>query len=176
MTKKLLLLVAVLGSLPALANALTYTLPHNDGVVGQVETVHSKPGERIYDLARQYQMGFYEMIEANPNINRHSPISPEDPVTIPSEFVLPNTPREGIVINLPELRLYYYPKGSDTVRTEPIAIGRYNWETPTLTTKIISKKANPAWFVPKSIKESSARKGIYLPDVVPPGPKNPLGS
>lgn len=177
MAKKITLMLAgALSSLPLLASALTFSLSPHDSVVGQTRTIYSKPGERIYDVARQNEMGFYEMIVANPNINRHSPIPTSDPITIPSEFVLPNTPHEGIVINLPELRLYYYPKGQHVVRTEPIAIGRYNWETPTLKTKIIGKKEKPAWFVPKSIKEASARKGIILPDVVKPGPKNPLGT
>ena len=157
--------------------ALTYPLTPSNDVVGQVHHVYTQEGERIYDVARQYQMGFYEMIESNPDMNRHSAIPTDFRITIPSEFVLPNVPREGIVINLPELRLYYFSKNGDQaiVRTEPLAIGRFDWLTPTLKSKIIEKNKNPKWFVPESIKEASARKGKILPDVVAAGPKNPLG-
>jgi L,D-transpeptidase ErfK/SrfK len=157
--------------------ALTYPLTPSNDVVGQVHHVYTQEGERIYDVARQYQMGFYEMIESNPDMNRHSAIPTDFRITIPSEFVLPNVPREGIVINLPELRLYYFSKNGDQaiVRTEPLAIGRFDWLTPTLKSKIIEKNKNPKWFVPKSIQAAAARKGIYYPDVVKAGPKNPLG-
>jgi len=162
--------------IPTSLLALTFPLSSpNDDVVGHVQHVYSRKGENIYAIARQYQMGFYEIIEANPNINRHSPIPTDFRVTIPSAFVLPNVPRVGIVINLPELRLYYFSQDGREVKTEPLAIGRFDWMTPVLKTKIIEKKKNPKWFVPESIKEASARKGKILPDVVAAGPKNPLG-
>ena len=163
--------------LPTLGTALTFPLPSIDNnVVGQIQYIHTKEGQNISDVAREYDMGFYEMIEANPGINRHSAISPEDTVVIPTEFILPNAPRKGIVINLTELRLYYYPANENVVITGPIAIGRYDWLTPTLETKVIEKIKNPYWHVPKTIKAEAARKGIFWPDVVPPGPKNPLGA
>ncbi|OGT31357.1 MAG: hypothetical protein A3E87_03240 [Gammaproteobacteria bacterium RIFCSPHIGHO2_12_FULL_35_23] len=179
MLKRLLLIGSFFGSFlfPVLLNALTFTLPSSgNDIIGQIQYVHSEKGENIYDVARKYDIGFYEMIEANPGINRHSPIAPEETITIPTEYILPNVQRTGIVINLPELRLYYYPTGQNIVVTEPIAIGRYDWLTPTLETAIIEKIKNPYWHVPKTIKAAAAKKGIYWPDVVPPGPKNPLGS
>jgi L,D-transpeptidase ErfK/SrfK len=154
--------------------SLTYPVGEGQDVMGQVQYVHANKGDRLYKVARHYEMGFYELIEANPDINRHSPISPEYTILIPSEFVLPNVERKGIVINLPELRLYYFMKNGE-VRTEPIAIGRYNWDTPTIKTTVVQKRKNPRWYVPKSIQEAGARKGIFYPDVVAAGPKNPLG-
>ena len=156
--------------------ALTYPLPGpNADVVGHVQHIFPPKGQRITNIARKYQMGFYELIESNPDINRHSAIPSDYRVTIPSEFVLPNVPREGIIINLAELRLYYFPKDKHVVITHPIAIGRFDWMTPVMKSKIIEKEKNPRWFVPKSIQEASAQKGIILPDVVAAGPKNPLG-
>lgn len=154
---------------------LSFPMPEgNNDLLGQTQIVHAHKGDHIYNIAERYDMGYYELIEANPKINRHSSIDPKEAIHIPSEYILPNTEREGIVINLPELRLYYYdPSGH--VYTYPIAIGKFNWTTPTLTTKIIDKRKDPYWHVPKSIKEAAAAKGIHYPDIVPPGPKNPLG-
>src|SRR3990167_2340415 len=156
--------------------ALTFPMPpEGNDIIGELRTIHSTEGQKIYDIAQANDMGFYEMIEANPSIYRHSEISVNTPIVIPSEFLLPDAPREGIVVNLPELRLYYYPKGENTVVTYPLAIGKYEWITPTIVTKVIEKQKNPVWFVPKSIQKAAAEKGIIWPDVVPPGPKNPLG-
>lgn len=149
--------------------------PTGDDLIGQITYAHAQEGEKIYNIAEQYDMGFYELVEANPSIPRHSEISPDEKLIIPDEFILPDVTREGIVVNLPELRLYYYPPGENTVITYPLAIGRYEWITPTITTKVIDKQKNPYWHVPKSIKAEAAKKGIYWDDVVPPGPKNPLG-
>ena len=104
--KKLFVLATLLAPISTLF-ALTFYLPkHGNSVVGNIQHVYAQPNERLYDIARKYQMGFYEMIEANPNINRHSVIPTDFRITIPSQFVLPNAPREGIVINLAELRAF----------------------------------------------------------------------
>src|SRR3990167_3022880 len=156
--------------------ALTFPMPpEGNDIIGELRTIHSTEGQKIYDIAKANDMGFYEMIEANPSIYRHSEIPANTPIVIPSEFLLPDAPREGIVVNLPELRLYYYPKGENTVVTYPLAIGKYQWITPTIVTKVIEKQKDPVWFVPKSIQKAAAAKGIIWPDVVPPGPRNPLG-
>lgn len=176
MCKYLKILLFLLFILPASALALTYPLPSGqDDIIGNVQHIYTEKGKRLTDVARKYEMGFYEMIEANPDINRHSPIPSDFRVTVPSEFILPNVPREGIVINIPEMRLYYFPKDQHYVRTEPMAIGRFDWMTPVMKSRVIEKTKDPKWYVPESIKEMSARKGIHLPDVVMPGPKNPLG-
>lgn len=149
--------------------------PAGNDIVGHIQYVYPKKKDRIYQIARRYNVGYYELIESNPEIPRRSRLKINERLTIPTEYVLPNVPREGIVINLPELRLYYFNKKKQLVQTGPISIGRFNWKTPVMTTKVIRKYKDPVWVVPKSIKEASLRKGRVLPDVMPAGPKNPLG-
>jgi L,D-transpeptidase ErfK/SrfK len=149
--------------------------PHND-LFGKIQYIYPQKKDRIYQVARRYNVGYYELIEANPDMPRHSRLSTTEEITIPSEFIIPNVKREGIIINLPELRIYFFNKANDTIKTLPIAIGRFNWKTPAMQTSIVRKYKDPVWTVPKSIKAASAAKGIYLPDVVKAGPKNPLGA
>lgn len=171
--------IAVLASLclPLTAFALkSYPYPPaGNDIIGHIQYVYPKKKDRIYQVARRYNVGYYELIESNPEIPRRSRLDVKERLTIPTEYILPNVERKGIVINLPELRLYYYNDKKQLVQTSPIAIGRFNWKTPVMTTKVIRKYKDPVWVVPKSIKESSLRKGIHLPDVMPAGPKNPLG-
>jgi L,D-transpeptidase ErfK/SrfK len=79
------------------------------------------------------------------------------------------------VINLAELRLYYYPSDKNQVVTHPLGIGREGWSTPVGETQIIGKKKDPTWTVPESIRKEHEEAGDPLPPVVPPGPNNPLG-
>ena len=159
---------------PAASFALTFALPEHDNVVGGIQTVRSQQGESLGDIGRRFDIGVYEMIEANPDINPWS-IGAGKEIIIPAKFILPPGEREGIVINLAEMRLYYYHPDANLVSTHPIGIGRKGWRTPTGTSKITEKKKDPDWRPPKSIKASYARKGKILPDVVPAGPDNPLG-
>lgn len=94
---------------------------------------------------------------------------------LPTRFILPPGPREGVVINLAEFRLYYYPPGKSVVHTYPLGIGREGWGSPVGSTRITAMTPNPAWYPPKSIREEHAAEGDPLPTVVPPGPNNPLG-
>ncbi|HXR02834.1 MAG TPA: L,D-transpeptidase family protein, partial [Pseudomonas sp.] len=96
-------------------------------------------------------------------------------VILPTRFILPPGPREGIVINLAEYRLYYYPKGKNVVYTFPLGIGREGWGSPVSTTKVTAKTPNPTWTPPASVKAEHAADGDILPNVVPAGPDNPLG-
>src|SRR3990167_1400249 len=126
------------------ANALTFPIAPDDDLVGHIDYVHAQVGDTLSSLCQQYDMGYYEMIEANPSIYRHSAIPPTDNIVIPSYYILPpDVPHEGIVVNLPELRLYYFLPGENTVVTYPLAIGRYEWITPTIVTKVIEKQPNP---------------------------------
>ncbi len=156
-------------------SALTFTLPEHAGdVVGHIQTTHIEPGESFSSLGRRYDVGYYELIEANPNVNPDAP-KPWSMIVIPTEYVLPPGPRKGIVINLAELRLYYYPKDKNVVETFPVGIGRQGWVTPQGITKITHKIKDPTWYVPKSVREDRAKEGVNLPWKVPPGPDNPLG-
>jgi len=172
MYKKIILLMSLF--VPTISNALTFPLPKTGNIVGSVQKVQSQKGESLGDIGRRFDVGVYEMIEANPNLNPWSVGSGKD-VVIPTKFILPPGPRKGIVINLAEMRLYFFHPDQNLVTTHPIGIGRKGWRTPVGTTKIVQKKKDPAWYPPDSIRASYERKGKSLPDVVPPGPDNPLG-
>lgn len=162
------------------ANAKTYILPpNNQSVVGAIDFVSIGPDSTLSDLARLTNVGFNEIRQANPDIDPWLPKKNSNAI-IPTQHILPNTSLHGIVINVPEMRLYYFPKSDSasltpSVMTFPISIGRGNWETPLGKTHITQKKANPNWYPPESIKQEHLADGDPLPDVVPAGPDNPLG-
>lgn len=173
----LILLFTVISSRILLA--ATYLLPQEGGsVVGAVSLTTTRYEDTISDLAQAYDQGFREMQYANPSVDPWLPGDGTE-VIIPSYYVLPDTPRTGIVVNVPEMRLYYYPKPKRgepaKVVTYPISIGRQDWATPYGKTSIIQKKKDPTWTPPKSIKKEHLENGDPLPDVVPAGPDNPLG-
>ena len=143
-------------------HALTFNLPNaTSTIVGEVYVVFLEPGESLRQLARNHNMGYEELMIANQHIHPWKPRA-WSKVLIPSSFVLPSTKQEGIVINLPEMRLYYYPKDSDIVMTFPIGVGRQGWETPIATTKILEKREDPKWYVPESIQEYMAEMIVPL--------------
>ena len=155
--------------------SLTFPLPAKGGdVVGKISTYVVNKGDSIASIAQKTDMGYFEMLEANPGVNADNP-QVGTVLIIPSEYILPPYPRRGIVINLVQMRMYYYPQGKNIVETYPVGIGRMEWGTPLGKMTIIGKRKNPTWHVPKSIKEARAKDGVELPDMVPPGPKNPLG-
>ncbi len=156
-------------------HATTFSLPQgSDGLVGKEERINAGRKDTLIDIGRQNSFGYDEISNANPGID---PWMPPDgsTVVLPHVHILPDAPREGIVINTAEMRLYYYPKATSTVETYPVSIGRTDWNTPLVTTRIARKMANPAWYPPASIRKEHAAKGDPLPSVVPPGPDNPLG-
>ncbi|MEM9335857.1 MAG: L,D-transpeptidase family protein, partial [Pseudomonadota bacterium] len=162
---------------PALAD--TYVLPP-DGidVVGSLSTVIATQDDTLVDLAREHGLGYYDIVRANPDVNPWVPGEGTE-IVLPRRFILPSAPREGVVLNLAEYRMYYYPAPTageePVVMTFPISIGRMDWETPLGITQVIQKAERPAWYPPKSIREEHAAEGRPLPAVVPPGPDNPLG-
>ncbi|MFN7096617.1 MAG: L,D-transpeptidase family protein [Gammaproteobacteria bacterium] len=157
------------------ATAATYSLPTDADVVGSLQMTTLRSGVSLSTVVENYDIGYYELLEANPQMNPLHPYVGQR-VIIPTQYVLPQAPRQGIVINLAELRLYYYPPGQNVVITEPIGIGRMGWNTPTGTFKIIEKIPNPTWHVPASIAADQASQGVILPKTIPPGPDNPLGA
>lgn len=157
-----------------------YILPPEDiNVIGKAYLVKSKESETLLDIAREYSVGYNEIIKANPDVDRWYP-GKDTPVVIPTRYILPDTPRSGLVLNLPEMRIYYYPKPRDgeapKVITYPVGIGRMNWQTPLGKTYIAEKKRNPTWTPPASIRAEHAAQGDPLPAVVAAGPDNPLGT
>lgn len=158
--------------------AAVYPLPANgDNVIGSDRVATAKVTDTISTFAERYDVGYYSVLEANPNV---SPFRLYNGIRlfVPSQFILPDAPREGIVINLAELRLYYYPPGSNTVVTYPIGIGRIGegWQTPTGQVPITEKIQDPVWRVPPSVVADMARRGKTIPETIPPGPENPLGA
>lgn len=147
--------------------------PNNDDVIGKVYYAYVKTGDTLATLAREYNVTFTELGKANPKLSKR--IRTNDRIIIPSSYILPPTERRGIVINISEMRLYYYPENQNVVMTAPVSIGREGWETPVGITSIIEKIQGPEWHPPESIKAYKAQQGEILPDVIPPGPNNPLG-
>lgn len=156
------------------AFALTFTITPGSDIVGKVQTATVQAGEDFHDIGQKFDVGYYELVEANPGINPQNP-GYGTALIIPTQYILPPGPRKGIVINLAELRLYYFHKGQNLVTTHPIGIGRKDWETPLGSGKIIEKTKNPSWRPPDSIRAWYDENEMYLPQVVYPGPKNPLG-
>lgn len=155
--------------------ALTFVLPpQGDSVVGHMQWTQALPGDTFSKIGRRYDLGYFELVEANPSIDPVH-LVPGTIIVIPSRFILPPGPRQGIVINLAELRIYYYPKHRDVVITYPVGIGREGWDTPLGSSWISQKIINPTWIVPSSIRKDRAKEGVHLPIKVRPGPDNPLG-
>ncbi len=170
---RLCLFIALLLPLQAWSTVFQYN-PASD-VIGQLQTFVAQPGDSIDKYSRQYNVGYYEIIEANSYLRKRK-LHIGDKVTIPSQYILPDAVKKGIVINLAELRLYYYDTDANEVLSEPIGIGREGWMTPVSVSKVYRKQADPDWHPPASIRAYMASEaGRELPDVVPAGPDNPLG-
>ena len=152
-----------------------FQLSDDQNLVGTLAAVNTRENDTLSDIARHFGLGYNDISKANPNISPWTP-TPDSHVLLPLQFVLPDAPRKGIVLNLANMRLFYYPKKQpDKVFTYPVGIGRQGWNTPMGLTSIVAKKANPSWVVPKSIHQEHAQKGDSLPKVVTSGPDNPLG-
>jgi L,D-transpeptidase ErfK/SrfK len=148
--------------------------PEGDDIVGQVQVIKAKYEDTFAALSEKYDLGYLELVAANPGVDPWLPGEGTD-VILPTRFILPPGPREGIVINLAEYRMYFYPADKPVVHTFPLGIGREGWNSPVGKTRISAMTPNPAWYPPKSIREEHAADGDPLPLVVPPGPDNPLG-
>jgi L,D-transpeptidase ErfK/SrfK len=161
------------------ASGAVYELPvDGSAVVGADEHIKSTYQDTLLDIARRYSLGYDEIIRANPGIDMWLPGEGNE-ILLPGRRILPPGAREGIVVNLPEHRLYYYPKPrrghKPVVITYPVSIGRMDWHSPLGQTQVVAKQKHPSWYPPESVRKEHARNGDPLPRVVPPGPKNPLG-
>ncbi len=171
--------VLLLAALPVCAVAEVYDLPpEGNDVVGALTTITARAEDTLLDVARRHGLGYEDIVRANPDVDTWLP-GEGTLVTLPTRYVLPHGPREGVILNLAEYRMYYYPVPEAgepaVVMTYPISIGRMDWETPLGRTSIISKVRNPAWYPPESIRAEHAADGDPLPRIVPAGPQNPLG-
>lgn len=155
--------------------ASTFRLPEQGDLVGSIQIVVMKSGESLLQIAQRYDIGVAEISKANPKLKLWSRYKQHRQVVIPSQYVLPSGPRTGIVLNLAEMRIYYFHPDEPKVSTYPVGIGKQGWSTPQGSTEIKAKEKNPAWRPPSSIHREAARRGQMLPLIVPPGPHNPLG-
>ncbi len=160
--------LALLAGLALLAVAAPRAALAGD-LIGIPEIYETQSQDTLLDIARDHDLGYVEIRAANPGIDPWLPGAGKR-LTLPSQHVLPDAPRRGIVINLPELRLYYYPAGGEP-RSFPIGIGDEGWETPVGHTEVAEKRVHPSWVPTKSEHEEDPD----LPPSIGPGPDNPMG-
>lgn len=170
------LLSSCLSAYLSCAQALEFTLPPaGDDLVGRLNVVEADKGDTLPQIGSRYDIGYSEMVAANSALPANVPLKAGTEVILPTLYVLPQS-RVGIVVNLAELRLYYFPVGQDKVYTYPLAAGQKGWNTPLASTTVVRKAENPSWTVPASILAESARKGKKLkPFYDGDDPENPLG-
>jgi L,D-transpeptidase ErfK/SrfK len=144
--------------------------PRQEELVRTVETHIARKEDTLLDLAVAHDLGYLEIVAANRGVDPWLP-APGTEVVLPKAKLLPAGPRDGIVINLPERRLYVFKRGF-LVSDYPVGIGRDNLETPVGSTRIVEKRLAPTW----RPTTQARREDPTLPAVVPPGPDNPLGT
>jgi len=157
-----------------------YDLKHDSTVVGEIKTITINYSESVPDIANRFKTGYQDLLIANPDSHNWMP-EINSKYVIPSMYILPQKNYNGIILNLAELRIYYYMPSSDLyegtrVLTYPVGIGRLDWKTPLGETFIRYKVKNPDWYPPKSIIKEHEDDGAILPRVVKSGPNNPLGA
>lgn len=150
----------------------------DQAVIGEPQIVYTTEENTFSDLAREYGLGFDEMVAANPEVDPWLP-GADRPILLPTQYVLPDVPRRGLVLNIASKRLFYFPKVAEgqpvQVLTYPIGIGREGWETPLGDTEVVAKARDPVWYVPASVRQENRELGYPDLAVVQPGPDNPLG-
>ncbi len=159
---------------------VSYTLAEGDSVIGALRWYRVRKGDTLYDIARQYSLGYNEIVDRNPGLDVWLP-PPGAVVMLPTEWVLPCCARRGLVMNIPEMRLYYFrPSADDPTRTEvltyAVGLGREDWQTPRGKFSIRDKTVNPTWVIPESIRREHIADRGDARTVIPGGaPDNPLG-
>jgi L,D-transpeptidase ErfK/SrfK len=161
------------------SNATVFDLPADgSNVIGADSIITSRYEDTLLDIARKYSLGYDEIIRANPGVDMWLP-GDGTQIVLPGKRILPPGPHEGVIVSLPEHRLYYFPKakqnGKRVVITYPVSIGKLGRTTPLGQTHVIAKVEHPSWYPPASIRKEHAEAGDPLPAVVGPGPDNPLG-
>jgi L,D-transpeptidase ErfK/SrfK len=155
-----------------------FTVDKGSDLVGYVQRTTVGKEDTLPDIARRFDVGYEELLTANPGVDPWLPGVGRE-VIVPTQFVLPAAPHEGVVVNVAEMRIFYYPRHKkdepETVYTYPIGIGKVGWKTPEGSTKIISRQKDPVWYVPQSVRAEHQEDGEKLPAAVPAGPDNPLG-
>ena len=165
-------------ALPAPVANERFELDSAQDVVGVVQVVTATQDDTLTDIARRFNVGYEEIVRANPKVDPWLPGEGRE-VVVPSQFILPDAPRTGLVINIAAMRIFYYPpvrRGErPVVLTHPIGIGKVGWRTPEGVTKIVRRQQDPTWRVPVSVRKEHHENGEDLDPVIGPGPDNPLG-
>jgi L,D-transpeptidase ErfK/SrfK len=147
-------------------------------VIGSSRFYQVQNKDTFLDIGRFYDLGYNEITEANPGVDPWIP-KPGQIILLPTAWVLPDVEHKGVVVNIPEMRLYYFrpsAEGTVIVTTFPVGLGRDDWQTPAGKFKVVEKTVNPRWVLPESIKEEHRRDGKPAPDFIAGGdPENPLG-
>jgi L,D-transpeptidase ErfK/SrfK len=167
---KLLLVLLLFGQ--SYAASYNY-IPNSKDIVGEIRSIQAEKNDTMMSIARRYDVGLDELVLVNSNINPYS-ILPGTVIILPTQFILPNAPHKGVVVNLPERRMYFFRHNK--VLSFPIGIGKVGWATPVGKMRIISRAKNPTWRIPESVWQEQYNVGNVLPKTIPPGPDNPLGN
>jgi L,D-transpeptidase ErfK/SrfK len=170
---------ALLSCLPVSSFAIEYELRADGGdIFGKVERIRTRYEDTLIEIARRYSLGYEELVRVNKGVDPWLP-GEGTQIVIPGQRLLPPSEREGIVVNLPEHRMYFFPDAKAgepaKVMTFPVSVGKMDWQTPIGRTKVVSKQKDPPWYPPESVRREHEARGDPLPRVVPPGPTNPLG-
>ncbi|HZL59571.1 MAG TPA: L,D-transpeptidase family protein [Stellaceae bacterium] len=168
---RILGLVAAMAFAGRTAMAAEFPLATQQTVLGALDSHTTHAADTLLDVQRQYDIGYAELMAANRGVDPWLP-GEGTRIVIPTQYILPNAPRRGIVINLGERRLYYFPPDGKHVETFPIGVGVEGKKTLIGTTTVVAKEKNPTWFPPPSIHQEKPE----LPAAVPAGPDNPLGA
>ena len=153
-----------------------FPVAKGEDVIGRLAVIRLKEGDTLPDIARHFGLGINAISAANPGVDIWVPEAGER-IVLPLNFILPDTPRKGIVINLATMRLFQFKGGSKSlaVSTYPVGVGTKERPTPRGEMHVARKTARPTWHVPASIAADHRKKGDILPAEVLPGPENPLG-
>jgi L,D-transpeptidase ErfK/SrfK len=158
-------------------HAEVFPLDPGQDLIGESAVMQSRHEDTLPDIARLHHLGFDEIVAANPGVDAWLP-GEGTRIVLPVQRIVPDVPRVGLVVNLPEGRLFYFRKdanGRSVVETDPISVGQMDWKTPIGVTHIAAKEKKPNWYPPKAIREKHLQDGDVLPPFIPPGPDNPLG-
>src|ERR1700733_1812741 len=157
---------------------IQFELAPDQEIVGHVQITTSSKDDTLTDIARRFNVGYEEIVRANPAVDPWLPGEGKS-IVVPTAYILPNAPREGLIINVAVMRIYYFPPHKadepQVVITHPIGIGKVGWKTPEGVTKIVRRQKDPVWHVPVSVIKEHKENGEELDAVIGPGPDNPLG-
>lgn len=148
--------------------------PSGEDVIGAAVRMRTVYEDTFAAVAERANLGYRELRQANPEVDPWLPGEGTE-IVLPAEFVLPPGPRSGVVVNVAEYRLYFYPEEGGVVQTVPVGIGREGFATPVMDSRVVQRLEQPSWTPPESVRQEYAARGVELSGVVPPGPDNPLG-